>query len=221
MNCSYKRPSVVATLGICMNYNFLYWPRLSNQSLSEPRNLELNSLRTDWTDEPSLSIWTSIQAVNFYNCEGHFALGMSSRPFEGLGVVLNRLGGTVLVSSYSSTMGVSGGNSDGEGSLEPVDGMAMSNLVISANSASESEAKSDSFTDVDSESEDSTREVKCSKGTKCAIYCWLGWLGCLSLACGGFEAGGVFTLDGCLRGVVEEDGTKVEACIFEEDWNNL
>ena len=62
----------------------------------------------------------------------------------------------MLVSSDSSTMGVSGGNSDGERSLEPVDGMAMSNLVISANSAFESEAESNSFTDIDSESEDST-----------------------------------------------------------------
>ncbi|KAK9174871.1 hypothetical protein WN944_026875 [Citrus x changshan-huyou] len=78
MNCSYKRPSAVAT--------------------------------TDWTDEPGLSTWTSIQA--------------------GLGVVSGRLGGTVLVSFDSSTIGVSVGNSDGEGSLEPVDGMAMSNLEV-------------------------------------------------------------------------------------------
>ena len=68
-------------------------------------------------------------------------------------------------------MGVSGGNSDGEGSLEPVDGMAMNNLVISVNSASEFEVELDSFTDVDPESEDSTGEVKCSKGTECAAYC--------------------------------------------------
>ena len=65
-------------------------------------------------------------------------------------------------------MGVSGGNSNGEGSLEPVDGMAMSNLVISVNSASKFEVESDSFTNVDLESEDSIGEVKCSKGTECA-----------------------------------------------------
>ena len=80
---------------------------------------------------------------------------MSSRvnqgPFEGLGAVSGRLGGTLLVSSDSSTIGVSSGNSDREGSLEPVDGMAMSNMVISANSASESEAESDSLTDFDLE----------------------------------------------------------------------
>ena len=48
--------------------------------------------------------------------------------------------------------------------LEPVDGMAMSNLVISANSASEYEVKSDSLIDFDPESEDSEEEVNCSKG---------------------------------------------------------
>ncbi|KAK9186436.1 hypothetical protein WN944_020771 [Citrus x changshan-huyou] len=124
--------------------------RLSRRFLSQ---------RTDWTDEPGLSTWTSIQAVNSCNREGYFALGMSSRvnqgPFEGLGVVSGRLGGTVLVSFDSSTIGVSVGNSDGEGSLEPVDGMAMSNLVISVNSASKSEVGSDSLTDFDPESEDS------------------------------------------------------------------
>ena len=70
----------------------------------------------------------------------------------------------MLVSYDSSIMGVSGENSDGEGSLEPVDGMAMSNMVISANSTSESEAESDSLTDLD-------QEVKCSKGTEWAVYC--------------------------------------------------
>ncbi|KAH9780563.1 hypothetical protein KPL71_008129 [Citrus sinensis] len=142
-----------------------------------------------YENKDSISSWVAMteEAVNSCNCEGHFALGMSSRvnqgPFEGLGAVSGRLGGTVLVSSYSSTIGVSVGNCDGEGSLEPVD--------------------------------DSEGEVKCSKGTECAAYCLLGWLGCLSLACGGgFEAGGVSTLVGCLGGVVEEDGTKVEACVF-------
>lgn len=77
----------------------------------------------------------------------------------------------MLVSSDSSTIGVSGGNSNREGSLEPMDGMAMSNLVISANSASESEAESDSFTDVDPKSKDSGGEVKCSKGTECPADC--------------------------------------------------
>ena len=70
----------------------------------------------------------------------------------------------MLVSSDSSTIGVSGGNFDGEGSLEPMDGM-------STNSASESEAESDSLTDFDSKSEDSEGEVKCSKGTEWAAYC--------------------------------------------------
>ena len=69
------------------------------------------------------------------------SLRVNQGPFEGLGAAVSgRLGGIVLVSSDSSIMGVSSGNSDGEGSLEPVDGMAMSNLVISANSASESKA---------------------------------------------------------------------------------
>ena len=77
----------------------------------------------------------------------------------------------MLVSSDSSTMGVSSGNSDGEGSLDPADGMTMSNLVISATSAFESEAESDSLTDFDSESEDLEGEVKCSKGTEWAAYC--------------------------------------------------
>ena len=61
----------------------------------------------------------------------------------------------MLVSFDSSTIGVSVGNSDGEGSLEPVDGMAMSNLVISSNSSSKSEVESDSLTDFDPKSEDS------------------------------------------------------------------
>ena len=76
----------------------------------------------------------------------------------------------MLVSSDSSIIGVSVGNFDEERSLEPVDGMAMSNLVISANSASESEAESNLLIDFDLESEDSEGEVKCSKGIECAAY---------------------------------------------------
>ena len=70
----------------------------------------------------------------------------------------------MLVSSDFSTMGVSSGNSNEEGSLEPVDGMAMSNLVISANSASEYEAESDLFTDVDPESEVQEERLSAAKG---------------------------------------------------------
>ena len=77
----------------------------------------------------------------------------------------------MLVSSYYSIMGVSGGNSYGEGSLEPMNGMAMSSLVISANSAFESDAESDLVTDFDLESKDLEGEVKCSKRTEWAAYC--------------------------------------------------
>ncbi|KAH9734693.1 hypothetical protein KPL71_017459 [Citrus sinensis] len=73
-----------------------------------------------------------------------------------------------FISLDRKVLSVIGGNSNGEGSLEPVDGMAMSNLVISVNSASKFEVESDSFTNVDLESEDSIGEVKCSKGTECA-----------------------------------------------------
>ena len=70
----------------------------------------------------------------------------------------------MLVLSDSSTMGVSSGNSDGEGSLEPVDGMAISNLVISANSASKSEAESNSFTNFDPELEVQKEKLSAVKG---------------------------------------------------------
>ena len=53
-----------------------------------------------------------------------------------------------LVSDFaSSTIGVIGGEDEGDGSLDPVEGWTMSNLEISANSVSESKEKGDSFKD--------------------------------------------------------------------------
>ena len=53
----------VETLGSCTNYNCLYSPKVSNQSLKDPVKWVASSLSTDVVVAFALNIWRSVQAA--------------------------------------------------------------------------------------------------------------------------------------------------------------
>ena len=63
------------TLGSCINYNCLYSPKVSNQSLKDPVKRVASSLRTDVVVAFALNIWRSVQAAISDNRSLHLVQG--------------------------------------------------------------------------------------------------------------------------------------------------
>ena len=72
------------TLGSCTNYNCLYSPKVSNQSLKDPEKWIASSLRTDAVVAFALNIWRSVQAAISDNLSLLLAAGISLKVNHGL-----------------------------------------------------------------------------------------------------------------------------------------